>query len=883
MEKPSDKIALTLYYNSKHSTTLTCHKNDKLNNILKNYSNKIGEDFNSLIFLYNGNKIDDLTKPFKKILNNLDNIENKMIILVYKIDVIIYGNNVNINFILNSNEHTQKKVSRFEKMEKICRDYAREKLLEFNSLLFKYGGKKIDLNKEFDDIANSYDKKCLGLTIEVYIRNQLKVNFLYKNKKPYTIICFKEDNISDIFDKYISNNSLNKNNINFYYGNNPIKIELQQTFNQLITSFEDKSSFETLVNVTDRPFKKNKNEINIKVKDYRNSNHEEVPKKCEKKKIIISIIVILIMVVILLIIIFLKRKRQLKTCDDGYFIPDDDTTFHDCQKCSLEGCKKCNGTYKNNNCYLCNYNLVSIYYNDKIIKCNHSYEIGEEEKCLTCDKDKDKNENISCNIEYKLVNGKCKVDYHVKVIYLTTFENQRITLIHSHYLYKISRMIIDGKNVTPISTNNFLNIGYHTVYYKFTSLSYYFGPSTQELFFGCAQITEVSFSDFNEYIPDISFESMFNGCTQLTSVDLSKVSFDSTRQYSLSRMFKNCINLKYVNLNLKINLPYHTEEMFYNCKSLISLDLSQLIFKSSMYFDYMFYNCISLTSINLTGVYLKSADTIDFMFYNCISLRSLDLSSFKPNNLKSMKNVFSNCVNLSSINLNHLYTFNVQYMNELFYNCSSLTSIELSSFITQKVQTFKNMFAYCTSLKSVDITHFITNNLRDISGMFLHCHSLTSINLTNFVTEKVNNMSSVFSHCYSLKTIDLRNLILERSRVFNSMFSHCYSLERVNFNNKTIIVQSIQKMFYGCYSLTSVDLSIFECNDYISSLYDKIFYDCPNLHYVNIKSIYNSHYGNDIFNNNISSYGTLIINQNFYEKIKNKKNYVPSNWTISFA
>ena len=32
-------------------------------------------------------------------------------------------------------------------------------------------------------------------------------------------------------------------------------------------------------------------------------------------------------------------------CDIGYFIPDDDKTFEDCQKCSLEGCKKCNGTY----------------------------------------------------------------------------------------------------------------------------------------------------------------------------------------------------------------------------------------------------------------------------------------------------------------------------------------------------------------------------------------------------------------------------------------------------------------------------------------------------------------------------------------------------------
>ena len=105
----------------------------------------------------------------------------------------------------------------------------------------------------------------------------------------------------------------------------------------------------------------------------------------------------------------LKTDKVIpKLCDKGYYIPDDDKTLQDCQKCSLEGCQKCNGTYKNNECSSCG-NLSSIYYNNKIVKCISTCETGDEEKCLTCNTDKD--ECLNCNTGYKLVNGKCKPDY----------------------------------------------------------------------------------------------------------------------------------------------------------------------------------------------------------------------------------------------------------------------------------------------------------------------------------------------------------------------------------------------------------------------------------------------------------------------------------------
>ena len=169
-------------------------------------------------------------------------------------------------------------------------------------------------------------------------------------------------------------------------------------------------------------------EINIKVKE------RSFCKKYKKLIIIISSIIGILIIIgaIVLIVILTKSKDKKKDidieeessdtskitndidddkCISGYYIPDDDPTLKDCQKCSLEGCIKCSGTYNNNICTDCG-NLVSVIENGKIIKCNTPSknkilcEIGQEEKCLTCVENK--KECKTCNIAYKLVEGKCE-------------------------------------------------------------------------------------------------------------------------------------------------------------------------------------------------------------------------------------------------------------------------------------------------------------------------------------------------------------------------------------------------------------------------------------------------------------------------------------------
>ena len=586
IEKKND-ITLILTYDSQKVKTLKCDKNDKLEDIFRNVASQIQENLDSLIFIYSGKELVDFTKTFNEIINAIDDTEKVMNILIYNIKrslVVDKKKNINFIFLLNSKDISEIKAPRDTILKNIFNEYATKKLLKMNALLFKYGDKEIDLNKKFDDVATSYDKKCNGMSILVYNKNPLKINFFYDNKNPYEMHCYKEDKIKDVFNNYALNNSLNINDLCFEYEMIPILIDSQGTFLDLFNNEDNKSR--EFVNLTTITLSNNINEIDIIVKQG-NLESQSYFKKY-KYIIIISIIIILILI-ISLISYFVFRKKKYD---------------------SNEGLSSIN------------VNLTDIITESDVVSEIISDIITDSDKV----KETDSDYIIPyCEEGYKLVNGKCKADYLIKATYLSVSPNEQVDLISSSSY--ISQMIIDGKIITPTEKYNFPEKGYHTIYYKFRKATY--STSSNIRFFrNKNRLITVSFSDFDDYFPDISFQEIFCQCTNLTSVDLPKIALNLNNNYNLKSMFEGCINLKYIIFNLNIlNGQTSAYRMFYNCKSLTSVDLSRLNMSTISTFNEMFYNCISLKEINMKGLYLKSAQNINYMFYNCISLKSIDISS----------------------------------------------------------------------------------------------------------------------------------------------------------------------------------------------------------------------------------------------------------------
>jgi len=253
----------------------------------------------------------------------------------------------------------------------------------------------------------------------------------------------------------------------------------------------------------------------------------------------------------------------------------------------------------------------AIYENEIIKSCEFMCQIGKEDKCLTCDD----NKCSSCNIGYKLIDGKCKANYTIKATYHTNEDKVYIYVINL-YVYDIDEMIVNGESVFP---NNYLYFplsGNHSIYFKLKNKTY---TSFNHLFGGNQYLDSVLFSDELNTDNLTDMGSMFSGCSSLTSIDLTKI---------------NTKNVQNMN------------SLFEGCYSLTSIDLSNFSFNNIKYTYNMFYNCSLLKSIDLHNIYRINGTEMRYMFGECKSLISIDLSNFSAENQVTMTYMFSNCFSL---------------------------------------------------------------------------------------------------------------------------------------------------------------------------------------------------------------------------------------------
>ena len=182
--------------------------------------------------------------------------------------------------------------------------------------------------------------------------------------------------------------------------------------------------------------------------------------------------------------------------------------------------------------------------NSGIDKNFQKCETGDEEKCLTCDENK--NECSSCNLGYELKNGKCILNYSFKAIYHTNKENENIFLFSNFALENINQMIIDGKEINPTNNYTFSTIGEHTLY-LFTNLTgIYFFP-LNKMFSGINKMKYITFTNLFDTQHAVTMNGMFEECSSLTSLNISF--FDTHDVTDMYSMFQGCSSLTYLNLS----------------------------------------------------------------------------------------------------------------------------------------------------------------------------------------------------------------------------------------------------------------------------------------------------------------------------------------------
>ena len=97
--------------------------------------------------------------------------------------------------------------------------------------------------------------------------------------------------------------------------------------------------------------------------------------------------------------------------------------------------------------------------------------------------------------------------------------------------------------------------------------------------------------------------------------------------------------------------------------------------------------------------------------------------------------------------------------------------------------------------------------------------------IANLDTSNVTYMNKMFYSCQKLTTLDLTNFDTSNVINMNNMFYYCLSLTTLDLSSfDTSKVTNIDSMFQNCYSLTSLDLSNFDTSNVTNMSF--MFYYC---------------------------------------------------------
>lgn len=162
---------------------------------------------------------------------------------------------------------------------------------------------------------------------------------------------------------------------------------------------------------------------------------------------------------------------------------------------------------------------------------------------------------------------------------------------------------------------------------------------------------------------------------------------------------------------------------FFGMINLKSIENIEYFNTSSVkYMNNMFFNCSSLTSLDVSGFNTSKVVDMDGMFYNCSSLTKLDVSGFNTSIVSDMSRMFYGCGSIKSLDVSGFNTSRVESMNSMFRGCSALTSLDLSGFDTKKVRNMERMFTLCFNLRTIYSND--SWSTQSSTDMFYGCSSL---------------------------------------------------------------------------------------------------------------------------------------------------------------
>lgn len=258
--------------------------------------------------------------------------------------------------------------------------------------------------------------------------------------------------------------------------------------------------------------------------------------------------------------------------------------------------------------------------------------------------------------------------------------------------------------------------------------------------------------------------------TQINGADRNILTFNTEGVTSMSGMFKDC-KVKH-------------------------LDLSSLRTHNVTDFSDMFYNCDSLIDLNVDGFDTSNAEDFNGMFHGCHKLTQLNVKHFNVNSVLHMSYLFSGCRRLKVIDLKGWDFSQIRDANEMFGYCGKLEKI-IANFNFNMIKGMAFMFDCCTKLSEVDLTHSDLSHVFDFGYMFFNCEGLKKISFSQRVWQKAKYTLGMFGNCKALERLNLPDVDLNDVVRSYAMFDDCDSLKEIYMEHPFNLDKYEHELIFG--------------------------------------------------------------------------------------
>lgn len=471
-------------------------------------------------------------------------------------------------------------------------------------------------------------------------------------------------------------------------------------------------------------------------------------------------------------------------------------------------------------------------------------------------------------------------DFEVKDRKLVSLKDDRIMVTIPYGIKEISSNVFKGKkNIKMISVPNSVNILPENLFTGLPNLEAVVLPQSidevpKNFVKNCKKLKLVLGSGVQK-INDHAFEN-----TSLLSV---KRLGNGTFKYIGEAAFKNCVNLKYLDLSntqiedgalegtsvTKLTIGKNTTikrlvDLFTEYKidyRNVKLEKISIEFLTGVIPSAFFEDLVNLKEVEIIG----NIHTIEAgAFKKCASLVNI---SIKGNVTTIKESAFDGCENLTTLNIN--YTGNV-LPAFCFSGCEKLnlsnilSNIEVLENNSLTLDSYNGSFDFLPKLKVVKKDAFVgTNKVIDTfeipDGIVFEKGSLRGLKIKTFVVKNLNMKDSTgqtfYPYMYFEDALDkfnqttaIKNVLIKTDDIVSEAFKGWTKLEKVKF---AVPISRIPgSCFEGCASLISV---LFDSKDV--SIGDRAFYGCNGLERINSKP------GENVLNLNMfKSIGKLAFN-----------------------